>query len=334
MKSRERWAGRQRSVSGDHLVGTILERDGSTYRVAAPGREIRAILRGKAKRETPRVVVGDRVRLELEAEGEVFGIVGVEPRTTLLERRVPEGRGTRPVAANIDEVFVVTATVDPAPIPQLIDRLLVVAEANSIPAAVVVNKVELDPAPSSSSAAAPPATLCTPPASKPGKASTGSPRHSRAASRWSPGRPVPGNPACSMRFSRAQAPDRRDQRPGTQGQEHHGLSGDVATRRGRLPGRYAGIQRSGALGHRASGTGQLLSRDAAVHRRVPLRRLPPHQRAGAAESGLRWRREESRPTGWRATGYCWRSWRARRRSGSKTAGNCKSVSGTRTNVSG
>jgi ribosome biogenesis GTPase len=63
----------------------------------------------------------------------------------LLERRVPEGRGTRPVAANIDEVFVVTATVDPAPIPQLIDRLLVVAEANSIQAAVVVNKVELDP---------------------------------------------------------------------------------------------------------------------------------------------------------------------------------------------
>jgi ribosome biogenesis GTPase len=71
-------------------------------------------------------------------------MVGVEPRTTLLERRVPEGRGTRPVAANIDEVFVVTATLDPAPIPQLIDRLLVVAEANSIPAAVVVNKVELD----------------------------------------------------------------------------------------------------------------------------------------------------------------------------------------------
>jgi ribosome biogenesis GTPase len=103
------------------------------------------VLRGKAKRETPRVVVGDRVRLEPEPTGDFYGVVGVEPRTTLLERRVPEGRGTRPVAANIDEVFVVTATVDPAPIPQLIDRLLVVAEANSIPAAVVVNKVELDP---------------------------------------------------------------------------------------------------------------------------------------------------------------------------------------------
>ncbi|HYF39975.1 MAG TPA: ribosome small subunit-dependent GTPase A, partial [Gemmatimonadales bacterium] len=127
------------------LVGTVLERDGSAYRVLTSGGEVRAVLRGKAKRDTPRVVVGDRVQLEPERAGEYHGIVGVEPRSTLLERRVPEGRGTRPVAANIDEVFVVTATVDPDPIPQLIDRLLVVAEANSIPAAVVVNKIELDP---------------------------------------------------------------------------------------------------------------------------------------------------------------------------------------------
>lgn len=127
------------------LLGTILERDGSVYRVATAGGEVKAVLRGKTKRDSPRVVVGDRVELEPEPTGEYYGVMGVEPRTTLLERRVPEGRGTRPVAANIDEVFVVTATVDPAPIPQLIDRLLVVAEANSIPAAVVVNKVDLDP---------------------------------------------------------------------------------------------------------------------------------------------------------------------------------------------
>ena len=126
-------------------LGTVLEREGSVYRVETAGGEVRAVLRGKAKVDTPRVVVGDRVRLEPEPTGEVYGIVGVEPRATLLERRVPEGRGTRPVAANIDQVFVVTSTVDPAPIPQLIDRLLVVAEANSIPASVIVNKVELDP---------------------------------------------------------------------------------------------------------------------------------------------------------------------------------------------
>jgi ribosome biogenesis GTPase / thiamine phosphate phosphatase len=127
------------------LLGTVLERDGAVYRVATSAGEVRAVLTGKAKRDGPRLVVGDRIRIEPEPNGELYGVVSIEPRTTLLERRVPEGRGTRPVAANIDEVFVVTATTHPAPIPQLIDRLLVVAEANSIPAAGVVNKTDLDP---------------------------------------------------------------------------------------------------------------------------------------------------------------------------------------------
>lgn len=127
------------------VTGTVLERDGSVYRVATSEGLVRAVLRGKAKRDRPRVVVGDVVRLEPEPGGELFGVVGVEPRRSLLARRVPEGRGARPVAANVDHVFVVTATADPAPLPQLIDRLLVVAEANAIPAAVVVNKIDLDP---------------------------------------------------------------------------------------------------------------------------------------------------------------------------------------------
>jgi ribosome biogenesis GTPase len=126
------------------LLGTVLERDGAVYRVATAGGEVRAVLRGKAKRDLPHVVVGDRVKLEPEPTGDLHGVTGIESRTTLLERRVPGGRGTRPVAANIDEVFVVTASIDPPPIPQLIDRLLVVAEANSIHASVVVNKIELD----------------------------------------------------------------------------------------------------------------------------------------------------------------------------------------------
>jgi ribosome biogenesis GTPase len=127
------------------LLGTVLERDGAVYRVATETGELRAVLAGKAKRDTTRVVVGDRVRLEPDPVARLYAIVGVEPRTTLLERRVPEGRGTRPVAANVDQVFVVAAAQDPAPIPQLIDRLLVVAEANEIPAFVVVNKIDLDP---------------------------------------------------------------------------------------------------------------------------------------------------------------------------------------------
>lgn len=127
------------------VTGTVLERDGSTYRVLTPDGEVRAILRGKMKRDMPKVVVGDRVELDEEGEGGVRGIAGVRERTSLLARRVPEGRGHRPVAANVDQVLVITATTRPDPVPQLVDRLLVVAEANDIPAAVVLNKVDLDP---------------------------------------------------------------------------------------------------------------------------------------------------------------------------------------------
>src|SRR6185503_18704817 len=54
--------------------------------------------------------------------------------------------GNRPVAANLDRVFVVTAVADPPPVPQLIDRLCAIAEANEIPVAIVLNKVDVAPA--------------------------------------------------------------------------------------------------------------------------------------------------------------------------------------------
>jgi ribosome biogenesis GTPase len=127
------------------ILGTVLEREGSAYRVGMDDTEVRAVLRGKVKLDTPKVVVGDVVRLEAEPGGALHAIVGIEPRRTVLERRVPEGRGVRPIAANIDQVFVVVATRSPDPIPQLIDRLLVLAEADGIAAAVLLNKVDLDP---------------------------------------------------------------------------------------------------------------------------------------------------------------------------------------------
>jgi ribosome biogenesis GTPase len=126
-------------------AGTVLERDGATYRVATPDGEVRAVLRGRIKRDHPRVVVGDIVRLAPEPAGDLFGIECVEPRRSLLTRRTPEGRGARPVAANVDQVVVVTAARHPDPIPQLLDRMLVLAEANRLPAAVVINKIDLDP---------------------------------------------------------------------------------------------------------------------------------------------------------------------------------------------
>jgi ribosome biogenesis GTPase len=131
-------------VSGPR-TGLVLERDGAAYRVLSEGEELRAVLRGKAKRDVPKVVAGDTVTLEPEAQGELWGITGLGPRRNVVERREPHGRGARPVVANVDRVFVVTATRDPEPIPSVIDRMLVLAEVNDLPVALVVNKTDLDP---------------------------------------------------------------------------------------------------------------------------------------------------------------------------------------------
>ena len=128
------------------IPGTVLERDGAAYRVETEPGELRAVLHAAARSATRPAswwATGSPCSRTPPAASPPSP---TWPRgRSLLERRVPLGRGTRPIAANIDTVFVVTSNCDPAPVPQLIDRLLVVAESNEIAAAVVINKMDLDP---------------------------------------------------------------------------------------------------------------------------------------------------------------------------------------------
>jgi len=124
--------------------GLVLAREGSTYRCATGTGEVTAVLRGAAKRsDRDRVVVGDRVVLDRADASGTARIVSIEERRNVLTRRSPSGRSARPVAANLDRVLVLTAVADPDPIPQLTDRLLVIAEANGIPTGVVITKIDL-----------------------------------------------------------------------------------------------------------------------------------------------------------------------------------------------
>lgn len=127
-------------------TGVVLARAGGTFRVHAEGREVTAILRGKLKhKDDDRVVVGDVVELDLDGEGN-GAITGIQARRSVLARRAAgTGAGrAQPIAANVDQVLVVVSARDPEPTPRMIDRFLVIAEANQLPAFVVVNKIELD----------------------------------------------------------------------------------------------------------------------------------------------------------------------------------------------
>ena len=125
--------------------GVVLARVGGGYRVHTEAGEITATLRGKLKfQDSDRVVPGDVVTLDGTT------IVAIQPRRSVLARRAAQGssgagpRRAQPVAANVDQVVVVTSARDPEPSPRMIDRFLVIAEANELPAAVVLNKIELD----------------------------------------------------------------------------------------------------------------------------------------------------------------------------------------------
>ena len=146
-------------------VGVVLSGTGGIWRVRRDDHEIvDASLRGRVKKansgrradgslrrdtissaaSTLKLAVGDRVRLERDEADGATAIAEILPRRSRLARRAPGGgHGERVVAANVDQVVVVFAAANPEPHPRMLDRFLVIAEANELRARIVINKIEL-----------------------------------------------------------------------------------------------------------------------------------------------------------------------------------------------
>ncbi len=152
--------------------GVVMRGTGGVYHVRADdGNAFDVSLRGRLKhdsgrdgkrdpeRETMRRVgrldgaerplklaVGDRVTISRDDTASSWAIDAIHPRRSKLARRAPGGaRGERVVVANLDQVLVVFAAARPEPHPRMLDRFLVIAEANGLAARVVINKSELVP---------------------------------------------------------------------------------------------------------------------------------------------------------------------------------------------
>ena len=137
--------------------GLVLSGTGGVWQVHL-GRErvVDASLRGRLKKAreqsneeatTLKLAVGDEVRVEPGDHGD-WAIIEILPRRSKLARRAPGGaHGERILAANVDQVIVMFAAIKPEPHPRMLDRFLVIAEANELPSRVVINKIDLvDPA--------------------------------------------------------------------------------------------------------------------------------------------------------------------------------------------
>ncbi|MGH7482285.1 MAG: ribosome small subunit-dependent GTPase A [Longimicrobiales bacterium] len=129
-------------------AGVVRAAVGGVYEVELDsGDVLAASLRGRIKKQDrtrDRVVAGDRVLVDVAADGAAT-IDAVEPRRSALSRRAP-GRGghhAKLIAANIDAVLPVFAATHPEPHLRMLDRFLVLAESNGLPARVIVNKIDL-----------------------------------------------------------------------------------------------------------------------------------------------------------------------------------------------
>lgn len=129
----------------DLAQGTVIATHGSLTRVQVGDQTVVVAARRRLRWEggpppDPRLVVGDRVDVEVRPEGGV--VVSVRQRRTSLVRRAPGSQRPQVLAANVDQALVVLAARLPAPSPGLLDRFLVACDLAEIEPVVVVNKVD------------------------------------------------------------------------------------------------------------------------------------------------------------------------------------------------
>ncbi|HEY9480002.1 MAG TPA: ribosome small subunit-dependent GTPase A [Gemmatimonadaceae bacterium] len=137
-------------LSGTGGVWRTLDEAGVTRDVSLRGRLKQAGKGGggggseEGGREALKLAVGDQVIIERTERGDAWAIAEILPRRSQLARKAP---GTefreRVVVANVDQVVIVFAAAQPEPHPRMLDRFLVIAAANDIPARVVINKIDL-----------------------------------------------------------------------------------------------------------------------------------------------------------------------------------------------
>lgn len=142
---------RPKKESSNLIAGIVIRALGHHYDVqtdpASDNRvrlcEVRRRLMAEKNIDTL-VAVGDRVWVL--PDGEKGGkIERIEERHSVLSRQRPgmDAAAEDVILANPDQVLIVFAAADPEPHLRMLDRFLVVAEFNDLPAVICVNKVDL-----------------------------------------------------------------------------------------------------------------------------------------------------------------------------------------------
>ncbi|WP_374959140.1 ribosome small subunit-dependent GTPase A [Gilvibacter sp.] len=132
------------------MKGTVYKSTGSWYTVKDETGQfhecrIKGKFRIKGIKSTNPVAVGDKVEFELETNGdETVGVIKkiADRENYIIRKSVNLSKQTHIIASNIDQVFLLITHDNPPTFTIFIDRFLVTAEAYSIPAILVFNKMD------------------------------------------------------------------------------------------------------------------------------------------------------------------------------------------------
>lgn len=136
-------------MSRGSIAGLVTKSTGSWYQVLGDDQQryecrIKGKFRTKGIKTTNPIAVGDRVTIELEQEEGVAVITTLETRRNYIIRRsINLSKQTQIIGANLDLALLVVTLTSPPTSMGFIDRFLVTAEAYSIPAVLVFNKLDL-----------------------------------------------------------------------------------------------------------------------------------------------------------------------------------------------
>lgn len=132
------------------MRGTVYKSTGSWYNVKAEsGVFYECRLKGKFRiggiKSTNPVSVGDHVYFDVETKGdETVGIIHTidERKNYIIRKSVKLSKQTHIIAANIDVAFLLITLNNPPTFTTFIDRFLITAEAYSIKAVLLFNKID------------------------------------------------------------------------------------------------------------------------------------------------------------------------------------------------
>ncbi len=131
------------------MTGVVIKSTGSWYIIRTEDNKIyECRIRGKFRmsgiKSTNPVTVGDVVDFELEKNSSNGIITKIHDRKNYIIRKsVNLSKQTHIIAANIDQVFLLITLDNPPTYTPFIDRFLATAEAYSISAIIIFNKIDI-----------------------------------------------------------------------------------------------------------------------------------------------------------------------------------------------